>query len=213
MKETKKRTHHAREMNDMTVNGAEATDDRNGTETAGDVNGKGDVHGKVLVAYATRYGSTGDVAEAIGSRLSRHGLVVDVRPVKEARPDDGYDAVVFGAPIYLGRLPKDAQAWLEKQHAALEERPVAIFALGPTSAADDLDEAGEQLDKVLEKLPWLHPTDARMFVGKFDPKKLRLADKLLTALPASPLHGLGPRDDRDWDAIAAWADGLVLASD
>jgi hypothetical protein len=47
-----------------------------------------------------------------------------------------------------------------------------------------------------------------MFVGKFDPKHLRLADKLITMPPASPLHGLGPREDRDWDAIRSWATAL-----
>ena len=41
-----------------------------------------------------------------------------------------------------------------------------------------------------------------MFVGKYDPAKLRLADKLVTALPASPLHGLPARDDRDWPPFA-----------
>ena len=48
-----------------------------------------------------------------------------------------------------------------------------------------------------------------MFVGKFDPAQLRGCDKLLRMLPASPLHGLGPHDDRDWEAIGAWADELV----
>ena len=170
---------------------------------------RGEIAGRVLVAYATRYGSTAEVAEAVGARLSERGLAVDVKPVKEARPDDGYDAVVFGAPFYVGNLLKDAQKWLEQQRPALEKRPVAIFALGPTSAADDLAEASKQLAKALEKLPWLHPVCAQMFVGKYDPAKVRGCDKILTKLPASPLHGLGPHDDRDWDAIAAWADELT----
>lgn len=171
--------------------------------------------GKVLVAYATRYGSTGEVAEAVGARLSEAGLAVDVRPVGEARPDDGYDAVVFGAPFYLGSMLKEARAFLEKEQAALRTRPIAVFALGPTSAADDLGEAKAQLDAALEKLPWLRPVAAEMFVGKFDPSHLRLADRLLTALPASPLHGMGAHDDRDWVAIDSWAQqvaGSLLAA-
>lgn len=167
------------------------------------------MNGKVLVAYATKYGSTGEVAEAVGARLRAQGLAVDVKPVKEARPDDGYDAVVFGAPFYLGSLLKDAQTWLERQRPALEKRPTAIFALGPTSAADDLGEASKQLDRALEKLPWLHPVVADMFVGKFDPKKLRGCDRIFTKLPASPLHGMGPHDDRDWVAIDGWTDRLA----
>lgn len=167
------------------------------------------MNGRVLVAYATRYGSTGEVAEAVGARLGQAGLAVDVKPVKEARPDDGYDAVVFGAPFYLGAMLKEGRVFLEKQRTALEGRPIAIFALGPTSAADDLAEASKQLDAALEKLPWLRPVAAEMLVGTYDPRRLRGRDRLLTMLPASPLHGMGPHDDRDWAAIDAWADGVA----
>jgi menaquinone-dependent protoporphyrinogen oxidase len=169
------------------------------------------MEGKVLVAYATRYGSTGEVAEAVGTRLRERGLDVEVKPVKKARSLDGYESVVLGAPIYLGSMVKEMRVWLEAHRAALEDRPNAIFALGPTSAADDLTEASAQLDKALAGLPWLTPVAARVFVGAYDPARLRLADKLLTMLPASPLHGLEARDDRDWDAVQAWADDLLAA--
>ena len=165
----------------------------------------------ILVAYATRYGSTGEVADAVAERLRGHGLAVEVRPVKEVRAVDGYDAVVFGAPFYLGSMLKEARTFLERQRAALEGKPVALFALGPTSAADDLAEASVQLDKALAKLPWLQPVAAEMFVGKYDPAKLRFADRLVTKPPASPLHGLEAHDDRDWAAIGAWADDVSQA--
>jgi menaquinone-dependent protoporphyrinogen oxidase len=166
------------------------------------------MEGKVLVAYATRYGSTGEVAGAVGKRLTEQGLAVDVKPVKETRSLNGYDAVVFGAPFYLGSMLKEGRKFLEQQRAALEDRPIAIFALGPTSADDDLAEASKQLAKALGKMPWLKPVAAEMFVGKYDPAKLRLADKVIAAPPASPLHGLGAHDDRDWDAIGEWAEEL-----
>ena len=164
------------------------------------------MNGKLLVAYATRYGSTAEVAEAVGGRLRERGFGVEVRPVGQARSLEGYDAVVFGTPFYLGGMLKEGRAWLESQRTALEARPNAIFAFGPTSAADDLAETAKQLDKALAELPWLEPLAARMFVGAYDPAKLRFADRLLTKLPASPLHGLGACDDRDWRAIGEWAD-------
>jgi menaquinone-dependent protoporphyrinogen oxidase len=46
-------------------------------------------------------------------------------------------------------------------------------------------------------------------VGKFDPRHLRVGDRLVTALPASPLRGLGAHDERDWRAIRAWAETLA----
>ena len=48
-----------------------------------------------------------------------------------------------------------------------------------------------------------------MFVGKYDPSKLRFPDTLVARAPASPLKGLPVTDLRDWEAIHAWASNLV----
>ena len=104
---------------------------------------------------------------------------------------------------------KDAQMFLERQRAALETPARRHLRARPDERRRRPCRGGLQLDKALEKLPWLQPVCAQMFVGKYDPARLRFADKLVTKLPASPLHGLGPHDDRDWDAIGAWADELT----
>lgn len=168
---------------------------------------------RLLVAYATRYGSTGEVAEHVAETLGGQGCAVEVAPAAAIRDLGDYDAVVLGAPYYYGKMIKDGAAFLERHRAALESMPVALFALGPTSAADDLDAARAQLDQTLAKLGSLKPRAAEMFVGRFDPAVLRGLDKLVTKLKASPLHGLGPHDDRDWAAIEAWARSLRMAPD
>ncbi|MBN1660427.1 MAG: flavodoxin domain-containing protein [Anaerolineae bacterium] len=162
----------------------------------------------VLVGYATRYGSTREVAEAVAAVLREGGLAVDVRPVREVKRLDSYCAVVLGAPFYIGSWHKDALAFVRDQGAALAGRPVALFALGPL-ADDEAEGARGQLDQLLEKLSPLAPIDAALFGGKYDPSHLRLADRLLAALPASPLHGVPARDARDWAAIEAWARGVA----
>lgn len=190
--------------------------------------------GTILVAWATRYGSTREVAEAAAETLREHGLTVEVAAAKDAvvragrdavvRPDRRaghdagvrHDAVVLATPFYMGAMLKDAARFLERERAALERLPVALLACGPLSADDDLDAARGQLDGALAKLGWLHPVAAEMFVGKYDPGRLRVADRLIAALPASPLHGVGAHDDRDWEAIRAWAatlPGLLRGAD
>jgi len=173
--------------------------------------------GTILVAWATRYGSTREVAEAAAETLREQGLTVEVTAAKDAvvraerHPGhdagvgDGHDGVVLATPFYMGAMPKDAVRFLERERAALEGLPVALLACGPLSADDDLDAARGQLDGALAKLGWLHPVAAGMFVGKYDPGRLRVADRLIAALPASPLHGVGAHDDRDWAAIRGWA--------
>jgi menaquinone-dependent protoporphyrinogen oxidase len=153
----------------------------------------------ILLAYATRYGSTQEVAEAIAASLREVGLQVDIQLIQDVRTLDNYDAVVLGAAIYNTRWHPDANRFLSQHEEALKQRPLAIFALGPVSTSDAaMRRSRSQLDKELEKYPWLKPAALEMFVGKIDPSKLSFFDRLMT--PAS--------DHRDWDAIRAWANIL-----
>jgi menaquinone-dependent protoporphyrinogen oxidase len=106
----------------------------------------------------------------------------------------------------MGRWHKDAQRFLLEHREALTERPVAIFALGPLSDDEqEILESRNQLDEELARYPWLTPIALEMFGGKYDPSELSLTHRLLTALPASPLHGMPASDMRDWTAIRTWA--------
>ncbi len=170
---------------------------------------------KALVAYASKYGSTQEVAEAIAGTLRESGIAVDVQHVRKVRSVTGYDVVVLGAPFYLGAWHRDAADFLARHREALTARAaaecrVAVFALGPTQGdAEEWQSARAALDTELAKYPWLAPVATELFGGRYDPRKLRLPDNLLTALPASPLHGLPASDIRDWTAIRAWAGRLA----
>jgi menaquinone-dependent protoporphyrinogen oxidase len=164
----------------------------------------------ILVAYATRYGSTQQVAEQVAATLRERGLEVDLEPVRQVRTLEGYRAVVVGAPLYIGRWLKDARRFLARHREALMERPVAIFTLGPTRADEqEWQGARAQLDQELARFPWLAPIAVELFGGKYDPAKLRFPDSLLASLPASPLHQMPASDLRDWAAIRAWASSLA----
>jgi len=163
----------------------------------------------ILVTYATRYGSTQEVAEQIAATLRENGLEVGLEPARQVRTLEGYRAVVLGAPLYIGRWLKDAHRFLARHQASLSDRPVAIFTLGPTRAAtDEWQDVRAQMDKEITKYPWLEPVAAELFGGAYDPARLRFPDSLLAVLPASPLHQMPASDLRDWDAIRAWANGL-----
>jgi menaquinone-dependent protoporphyrinogen oxidase len=160
---------------------------------------------QVLVAYGTRYGSTREVAETVAATLGEQGIDTDVKQAREVRSLDGYDSVVLGTPLYMGALHKDVRALLEKNQAALEHTPFALFALGPIKAGDGLDASREQVLTAMAKLPVPTADATAVFVGAYDPARLGLKDKMIAALPASPLHGEAAHDERDWDAIRGWA--------
>jgi menaquinone-dependent protoporphyrinogen oxidase len=164
---------------------------------------------KTLVAYATLHGSTQEVAAKVADILRDKGLLVDLLPMKQVKSLDDYRAVVLGAPIYLGRWHKTARQFVEKHLSALAQTPVAVFALGPIGTSEEEMQASHgQLDKELAAYPDLSLVALAVFVGKYDPKRLRFPYNLLNLLPANPLRGKPASDHRDWDNIQAWAESL-----
>lgn len=158
----------------------------------------------VLVAYATRYGSTQEVAESVAASLREGGLEVEIQSMREVRALEKYGAVVLGAPLYMFRWHKDALHFLSQHREALTQRPVAVFALGPFHDEEkEWREVRSQLDKELGKFSWLKPIGVEIFGAKFDPAKLRFPWNCLPALKQMPAS-----DIRDWDAIRAWASNL-----
>jgi menaquinone-dependent protoporphyrinogen oxidase len=159
----------------------------------------------VLVVYATRYGSTQEVAEAVAATLRERGLAVDIQPMRDVRTLDQYRAIVLGAPLYMFHWHKDALHFLARHRAALTQRPIAIFALGPFHAEEkEFQGARQQLEKELEQFPWLTPQAITIFGGKFDPQKLTFPHNLIPALKNMPAS-----DVRDWTAIRVWANDLA----
>lgn len=161
---------------------------------------------KILVAYATRYGSTREVAEVIVETLQEIGLEAEVYPMRKVVSLHKVRAVILGAPIYIGSLHKDFGQFLNRHQQALAQLPVGIFALGPISEDEkEWQETRLQLDKGLEKYTWLKPNAVELFGGKYDPAKLRFPDSLLLKFPATPLYNLPARDIRNWERIRHWA--------
>ncbi len=152
-------------------------------------------HNRILVAYASRLGSTGEVAEVIARVLSADGHRVDLRNAAEVVELDSYDGVVLGGSIYVGRWHPDALDFLELHSDGLTELPVAIFALGPRSLTPtEVAQSRAQLESSLTKVPEVVPATVAIFGGVVDPTKL-----------SCPFNRLPASDARDWTAIRAWA--------
>lgn len=154
----------------------------------------------ILVAYATRYGSTQEAAETVADALRQAGLRVDLEPMREVKTLDNYDAIVLGAAIYNAKWHSEAHAFLSRHEEILRQRPVAIFSLGPTTKNPAAKKRSlSQLDRDLEKYPWLKPVALDMFVGKYDLSKLGLGS-VGRLIPLS--------DQSDPNAVRAWANTL-----
>ncbi len=166
---------------------------------------------KVLVTFASRYGSTKQVAEKIAAVLQERNYTVDVFPVNKVKSLSGYRFIVLGTGLYIGNMLKSAGQFLSRFQNELSKQPVALFALGPVEIKDKMtDDDQKQLDSILAKTPWFMPVSKIVFGGKYDPVCLHFFDKLLASLPASPLYNLPASDARDWAAITRWAENLDI---
>lgn len=154
---------------------------------------------RVLVVYATKYGSTKEVAEVVAATLRKHGLDADVWPAREVHSLGGYSAVVLGAALYMGRWHQNARTFLRRHRTALLRLPVAIFALGPLSTTEkEKQRSRAQLNRVFKTFDWLTPVSVEVFGGVIDPSRLHF-----------PFNHLPKGDARDWSAIRVWATLLV----
>lgn len=83
--------------------------------------------GSILVAYATKSGSTAEVAEVVGEAVRESGATVDVRLAKDVTGVGSYGAVVLGSPVLNGNPHPEAARFLRRHQEVLSTMPVACF--------------------------------------------------------------------------------------
>jgi menaquinone-dependent protoporphyrinogen oxidase len=150
---------------------------------------------RVLVVFATRHGSTREVAERIARLYVASGAHVHLVSAAEMRdPLADWDLIVLGAPIYWGLWHGDAHRFIRRYGDELVATPVAVFGMGPRSDDDEAwQQKRAQLDRALAAHRWLIPVAVGLF-GGMDPVG----------------HGRRERRDlRDWIAIEAWARWVI----
>jgi menaquinone-dependent protoporphyrinogen oxidase len=167
----------------------------------------------ILVAYASKHGATGQIAERIAATLRAAGLAARVRPIEAVGDPAGYDAVVLGSAVYFGSWRKEATAFVRRHRAVLAGRPVWLFSSGPLGAAA-ADAQGRDLraaaipKEIAEVTEAIHPRDHRVFFGALDHTRLGFPERLVRALPAGRAL-LIEGDFRDWADVGSWAEGIA----
>jgi menaquinone-dependent protoporphyrinogen oxidase len=153
---------------------------------------------RFLVAYASKMGSTREIAEVIGAELLAAGHDVDVAAAGAVRSVDGYDAVVLGSAVYTGRWRPEAVRLLRRHQAALRDRQVWLFHSGPCGAERGQEpvEPPRAVARLAEQISAVPPVT---FGGRLEPRTAKgfLARRMATG----PLAG----DFRDWDLVRRWA--------
>jgi menaquinone-dependent protoporphyrinogen oxidase len=162
---------------------------------------------KLLVAYGTRCGSTGEIAKAIGEVLCASGFEVDVLPAKEVKSADGYSGIVLGSAVRMGQLMSEVKRLAKRQSRQIATAPVAYFAVCLTMK-DDTPKNRETAAGYLKPLVSLKaPVSTGLFAGAMDLAKLNGFFRWMASKDKS--GAFKTEDCRNWGAIRTWAGELA----
>lgn len=156
---------------------------------------------KILIAFASRHGATAEIAAAVGRRLDEARFATTVRSADVVSGLSGFDAVIIGSAVYMGRWLPAARDLIAGHGTELRAMPTWLFSSGPigTPARPEADSGdGDALRKEIAAVGY------HRFTGRLDRKLLSFTERATTRLV-----GAEEGDFRDWDDIRLWADSIA----
>jgi len=154
----------------------------------------------VLVAYASKRGSTAEIAETVAATLRREGLGVCLQPAEDIKDLERFDAVVLGSAVYMKRWRGDARHFLKKHRKALRQMPFWVFSSGPVGDPAQDNSEWTEPPKLAEKLEELGGRGHVVFGGRVPAEPKGFMERAM--VEGTPKQY---RDRRDWDEIREWA--------
>lgn len=129
---------------------------------------------KVLIAYASKTGTTGRAARLLSERFS--DVTLRDLTVGSPNPDD-YDAVILGSCIRMGMLHRDARRWLNNNWDVLKTKKFGCFI-----CHGFLDQAPQLLQQSFKQEMLDRAVCYDSFGGELDEKRLKGTDRLIVRL-------------------------------
>jgi menaquinone-dependent protoporphyrinogen oxidase len=167
----------------------------------------------VLVAYASKHGATGAIAERIADVLRERGVPAEARAINAVTTPADYDAFVIGSAAYGGSWVTDAISFIERNQSLLANCPVWLFSSG-LLGGQPTDPAGRDLRNIrvprdLARIATAtHVRDHRLLPGARNHQKLDVCDLMVWGLPRNR-RLLIEGDFRDWPEVESWAAGIA----
>jgi menaquinone-dependent protoporphyrinogen oxidase len=173
---------------------------------------------RTLIVYGTTEGHTENVVTAISAPLLEQGHEVVAARVEEAPSAvDGFDAVVVGSSVHLGKHHEGVVAWARRNAMALAQRPSAFFEVCLSAVGDEdrQAEARSYVDDFTEQTGW-HPDLVGIFGGALRYTRYGFAKKRLLRSVARK-DGLATDTRRDfvytdYDAVRQFAEDVAAAA-
>jgi len=121
---------------------------------------------KVLLIYASRYGSTKQIAEYIADSLTNGGMAVNIADVNDS-PDLSADVILLGSGIYAHKFLPEMEQYIKNNRDALLNTRVGLF--GVAMRTDVIHKKGRSFggELILDKYE-LNPFVKCMLHGRRD---------------------------------------------
>lgn len=166
---------------------------------------------KILVAYASKHGSTRETAEFMGRVLKAYSVEVDIMDVRDVQSVSGYDVTIIGSAIYGGMWLQEMSLFIEKFSAELAAKPLFFFITCIRALEPDGREHAEKYYINHKALEGFDLRDVAVLTGKLNTSAIdRKEQWYLVANYDGKLTSANVNEDfRDWQAIATWVSGIA----
>ena len=168
---------------------------------------------RILITYASKYGSTGEVAEYVGQVMrdlgGMHscGMPVDVLSVKDVKALSAYHSVVIGSAARMDRVLSEAVAFAKAHQDDLRRMTTAYFVVGTTMKRDTPENREKARTSMKALCQVKEPVCLGLFAGKLDYSKIGLLWRTIAKQDKTGLMAEG--DFRDWARIQDWTRDLA----
>lgn len=168
----------------------------------------------IYLPYGTSEGQTARIAEFIADVVRAHGheaKAVDIKEAGDAIPD-GYDAILVGASVHMGKHENYVRDFVRKNRAALEQLPSALFSVS-MAAHGDTENAEDYVEKFEEEAGW-RPAQVALFSGALLFTQYGFIKRLIMKKIASDKGSPDTDTSRDyvyteWDGVKHFAEEFL----
>lgn len=165
----------------------------------------------ILLLHRSHEGHTKTIAQHVATVLAQDGHNPEVAALKDAPAFAGYDAVVIGASIHVGKFDQKLVDYVSAHKEKLEPLPTAFFSVCLRAAQHDAESetiVQGYLETLFTETGW-KPAMATSFAGAI---KYRDYNFLVRQLMKRIAKQAGLSTDTsqnhvytDWDAVTAFA--------
>lgn len=173
---------------------------------------------RVLIVYATHEGQTAKIAHEMAGSLRSKGHRVDAVRVHDAPEPDGYELVIVGSPIHLGKHDAVIADWVKRHADRVKSAHGAFFSVSLASASRDpaeRDEARRLAVDFLSELDWM-PEFVGCFAGALTYSQYGLLKRWVMRRIAAKEGGDTDTDHdyeyTDWTSVIEFAEQAVAVA-